>query len=66
MDELADIAGGGEHEAELLKEYGTLCSRHFRIHVEARPAGGGSCCRAVAVAARQSGRVRVLWVKWLS
>jgi type II secretory pathway component PulK len=63
LDELVEVPGVTEYQAELLKEYGALATTHFRIVVEASVRQGAQPCRLMAVARRAEGEVQVVWVR---
>jgi type II secretory pathway component PulK len=65
LDVLKGVNGITEHQAELLKEYGTLKTQHFRVTVEVRVRRGGRPCRLSALVRRDSDGAKIVWLRSL-
>jgi len=63
LEQLAVLPGLTPYQVELLTQYGTLHSTHFRIVSEARVGRSGTTCRLWATARRDKGRVELVLVK---
>lgn len=65
-EEVGQIPGLTERQAELLMEYGSVATGSFRVYVEARARPDGRPCRLSAGVRRDEGELRVIWVRPMS
>ncbi len=63
FEQLALVPGLTPYHLELLEQYGTFGSTHFRIISEAKVRPGGRTCRLIATARRDGDRVELVLVR---
>jgi len=64
--DVVQVPGLTERQAELLMEYGSVSTRHFRVYVEARVRPEGRPYRLSAGVRRNDGELRLIWVRPMS